>query len=112
MSFVVVVVKAGVVGFIFFDDDDDDDGEEDEEEDVEAAPHRADAAAEKTAKDMKCLGKIIKVRKSGMRERYYYLADDDDDDAKRRWRTNLHRLNINEHDCTAIIYIYSALSCI
>ena len=55
MSF-VVVVKAGVVGFIFFDDDDDDDGEEDEEEDVEAAPHRADAAAEKTAKDMKCLG--------------------------------------------------------
>lgn len=41
-----------------------------------------------------------------MRERYYYLADDDDDDAKRRWRTNLHRLNINEHDCTAIIYIY------
>jgi len=56
MSFVVVVVKAGVVGFIFFDDDDDDDGEEDEEEDVEAAPHRADAAAEKTAKDMKCLG--------------------------------------------------------
>jgi hypothetical protein len=55
MSF-VVAVKAGVVGFIFFDDDDDDDEEEDEEEDVEAAPHRADAAAEKTAKDMKCLG--------------------------------------------------------
>lgn len=45
-----------------------------------------------------------------MRERYYYLADDDDDDAKRRWRTNLHRLNINEHDCTAIIYIYILLS--
>ena len=57
MSFVVVVVavKAGVVGFIFFDDDDDDEDEdedEDEEEDVEAAPHRADAAAEKTAKDI------------------------------------------------------------
>ena len=39
---------------------------------------------------------------------YYYLADDDDD-AKRRWRTNLLRLNINKHDCTAIMYMYSAL---
>ena len=60
MSFVVVVVavKAGVVGFIFFDDDDEDE-DEDEDEDVEAAPHRADADAEKTAKDIVfvlCLG--------------------------------------------------------